>query len=149
MSKFIRSKDQDSSSSSSEESVDEDQKKQHQQHAQKAKNKKFYGDDDDVSDEEQKTAVKSGIEKKTENITAIFAKTKNHTKISDFMSLQNDLDEIITEMGKCIGVAFATDNYNTLPRWVLKELINIEDCVLDVTAEYKKKMNKKNRKKAK
>jgi hypothetical protein len=47
-------------------------------------------------------------------------------------------------MVKCVGQTFATDKFQTLPAWVLKGLINLEDTVNEVTPEEKKKMNKTN-----
>ena len=47
-------------------------------------------------------------------------------------------------MEKCIGFAFATDKHQTLPSWVLKNLVVLEDCVLEITNDQKKKMNKLN-----
>jgi len=47
-------------------------------------------------------------------------------------------------MDKCIGSVIATDKFQTLPAWVLKNLLEISDCINDVTAEQKKKMNKGN-----
>ena len=34
---------------------------------------------------------------------------QTHVNISDFTQVQNDLDEIIAELQKCIGSVFATD----------------------------------------
>lgn len=45
-------------------------------------------------------------------------------------------------MDKCVGSVFATDKYQTLPAWVLKNLLEINDCINDITPEQKKKMNK-------
>jgi len=49
-------------------------------------------------------------------------------------------------MEKCIGTAFATDKFQTLPSYVLKNLMALEDCVIEVQddPELKKKMNKLN-----
>ena len=69
---------------------------------------------------------------------------KNHIKINDFQQLQIDFDEIQAELEKCIGQIFATDKFQTLPNWVLKGLISMDDCINDVTADQKKKMNKLN-----
>jgi hypothetical protein len=44
---------------------------------------------------------------------------KNHIKIDDFVSLQEDFEKISVEMEKCVGSVFATDNFYTLPPWVL------------------------------
>jgi hypothetical protein len=74
----------------------------------------------------------------------VFEKMKNHIKINDFTKLQADFEEIAVEMSKCVGFCFAEDKLQTLPDWVLKNFIALEDCVLDVTNEEKKKMNKPN-----
>jgi len=47
-------------------------------------------------------------------------------------------------MEKCIGVVFATDKFQTLPPWVLKHLLLLDECINEVTPEIKKKMNKNN-----
>jgi len=47
-------------------------------------------------------------------------------------------------MEKCVGIVFATDKFQTLPSWVLKAFIALEDCVNEITPEMKKKMNKLN-----
>ena len=63
-------------------------------------------------------------------------------KNNDFGALCDDFDAIGTEMEKSVGSAFATDKFTTLPPWVLKNLVALEDCLLGVTAEQKKKLNK-------
>lgn len=47
-------------------------------------------------------------------------------------------------MEKCVGATFATDKFQTLPSWVCKGIAALEDAVLEVTPEQKKKMNKLN-----
>jgi hypothetical protein len=47
-------------------------------------------------------------------------------------------------MEKCIGSVIATDKLQTLPVWVLKDFLEINDCINDITPEQKKKMNKGN-----
>jgi len=39
---------------------------------------------------------------------------------------------------------FGKDKYTTLPGWVLKNIMALEDCVNDITPAEKKKMNKLN-----
>ena len=74
----------------------------------------------------------------------LFDTMKNHIRIMDFTALQSDFDDIQTELGKCVGYSFATDKLQTLPAWVIKNLVALEDCVLEVSADEKKKMNKNN-----
>jgi hypothetical protein len=69
---------------------------------------------------------------------------RNHIKIADFNQLQEDFEEITVELEKCIGTVIATDKVHTLPGWVLKNFVALEDCVNEVTAAEKKKMNKLN-----
>lgn len=66
-----------------------------------------------------------------------------HIKINDFSSLWTDFEDITGEIAHCctIGV-FAKDKYQTLPNWVVKEIVALEDCVNGVTNEQKKKMHK-------
>ena len=45
-------------------------------------------------------------------------------------------------MKKCAEVAFATDKYQTLPGWVLKEFCALDDAVNEVTNPQKKAMKK-------
>lgn len=68
----------------------------------------------------------------------------NHSKINDFTALFNDFEEIQSEMDKCVGSVFATDKLQTLPPWVLKHLMILDDCINEITNEKKKKMNKLN-----
>lgn len=56
-------------------------------------------------------------------------------KNRDFSSLQTDFEEAQAEIGRCVGTLFAKDKYQTLPGWVLKELVALEDCVNEVTAD--------------
>ena len=88
--------------------------------------------------------VKKTTDKRTEALTAVFEKMKNHTKNGDFVSLQNiDLEAIQKEIQACIdNKVFGTDKLQTLPGWVLKNLMLFEDCIIEVTPEEKKKMNK-------
>jgi len=41
----------------------------------------------------------------------VFDKMKNHIKISDFSSLQEDFEKIQDELEKCAGNVFATDKF--------------------------------------
>lgn len=84
------------------------------------------------------------MEKRTETLEKIFKQTKAHTKNNDFGSLLTDFEQIQEEMDKCVGSVFATDKFQTLPIWVLKNLLEINDCVNDITPEQKKKMSKGN-----
>lgn len=43
-----------------------------------------------------------------------------------------------------MGQHFATDKFQTLPGWVLKHLMEMEDCITGVTNAEKKKMSKLN-----
>lgn len=88
--------------------------------------------------------MKTTTEKRTETLEKIFKLMINHTKNNDFVSLQNDFEQIQTEMEKCVAVVFATDKLQTLPTWVLKHFLILDDCINDVTADQKKKMNKNN-----
>ena len=74
---------------------------------------------------------------------AYFEGMNRHIKINDFSSLWTDFEDITGEIAHCctIGV-FAKDKYQTLPNWVIKEIIALEDCVNSVTNEQKKKMHK-------
>lgn len=144
MSKFF-AKNEETSSSEEESDKEEEKQAAAAQAAAKASKKKFYGgDSDDMEDEEQRT-VKKGTDKRTEALTIVFDKMKNHIKISDFTALQADFEDIQTEINKCIaGGAFATDKLQTLPSSVIKNFILLDDCVAEVTSEEKKKMNKTN-----
>lgn len=105
MSKFFGKKGDTSSSSSESDSEEETKKPQ-----QISKAKKFY-DSDDEGEAEQRTIVK-----KTDKLTAVlhgvFDKMKNHIKINDFTALQNDFEEVQSEIKKSIdNSAFGTDKY--------------------------------------
>ena len=102
MSKFFAKKE-DASSSSEEESSEEEVKVQ-----KKVVKKKVYGDSSD-DEEEEKRVVVSTADKRTEELKEVFEKTKNHIKISDFIQLENDFNDIQKELEKCIGSVFATD----------------------------------------
>jgi hypothetical protein len=136
MSKFFGKKNE--SSSSEEESSEEEVKVQKKQ----VKKKNFA--DSSEEEEEEKRVVVSHADKRNEQVKEIFAKTANHIKISDFVQLENDFTDIVSNLEICIGQVFAKDKLQTLPPWVLKNLMDLEDCVLEVTNEQKKKMNKLN-----
>lgn len=66
-----------------------------------------------------------------------------HTYNNDFNALNDDFETIKLEIEKCIAAkVFATDKYSTLPTFCLKHLMIYEDCILEVTNEMRKKMNK-------
>jgi len=73
------------------------------------KKKQFYNDDSDYSEEEETRVVKTTSDKRTEMLQNVFDKMKNHIKISDFSSLQEDFEDIQVELDKCVGVVLATD----------------------------------------
>jgi translation initiation factor 3 subunit C len=129
MSKFFAKKE-DGSSSSEEESSEEEKVVAKKVGAKK----KVFGDSSDEQEEEQRVVV-STADKRTLNLKDIFEKTKNHIKICDFVTLENDFTEIQNELEKCIGSVFATDKFQTLPPWVLKNLMALDDCVQEVTNE--------------
>ena len=57
----------------------------------------------------------------------------NHIKINDWLAMQTNLEEVVAEMDKCVDKVFADDKNQTLPGWVLKQFMDLEDCVLEVT----------------
>jgi translation initiation factor 3 subunit C len=145
MSKFFAKKEAPSSSSSSgSDDSSSEEETQVQQTTQQAKQKKFYGGDSDDSESDGERVVKSTSAKRIEALLQIFDKMKNHVKIADFNSLQEDFENIIREFQLCIGMVFATDKFQTLPGWVLKNLMVLEDSINDVSGAEKKKMNKLN-----
>ena len=139
MSKYFKKAEQDSSSSSDESSADEKKAGQPQREEKK---KKYYDDGSDDSDDDKQRVVRTTADKRTDALREVFTKTKNHIKIEDFSALQSDLDEIIAEMEKCVEKVFATDKIQTLPGWVLSNLVALEDCVLGVAKDQQKKMKK-------
>ena len=136
MSKFFGKKNE--SSSSEEESSEEEVKVQ-----KTGAKKKNFADSSEEEDEEKRVVV-SHADKRAEQLKECFAKTGNHIKIGDFVQLENDFTAICSQMEACIGQVFAKDKFQTLPTWVLKNIMDLEDCVLEVTNEQKKKMNKLN-----
>ena len=58
-----------------------------------------------------------------------------HINIGDFSSLQVDFEEVSAEINNCVGTVFAKDKFQTLPPWVLKEIVTLEDCVNEVKPE--------------
>ena len=139
---FFAKKEDHSSSSSSEESSDSEKETQ-QKAAGKGPEKKrpFYAGSD-ASEEEEDRVVVAKSDKYTTQLKANFDAMNNHMKNKDFGALGRDFDNIITELTKCVGTAFATDKFTTLPPWVLKQLVALDDMVNEVTNEQKKKMNK-------
>lgn len=144
MSKFFSKAKDDDSSSSDSSSSDSSDAKAKQTKKVETKKKKFYGDDSDAESDDEERKVVAGADKRTNALQEIFDKMKNHIKIDDFVSLQTDFESIVSEMEKCVGSVFATDKFQTLPPWVLKQFIALEDCINEVTPEQKKKMNKLN-----
>ena len=142
MSKFFSKAKDDDTSSSGSSSSDEEETKQTKKVETKKKN--IIGVDSDAESEEEERKVVAGADKSTNALTDVFDKMKNHIKIDDFVSLQTDFEEIVVEMQKCVGSVFATDKFQTLPPWVLKQFVALEDCINEVTPEQKKKMNKLN-----
>jgi hypothetical protein len=140
MSKFFQKKAE--SSSSSEESSSEEEAPQKEKQSLKT-NKKFFNDDSDEDQQQDRVVVKTS-EKRIEALLALFDKTKNHIKIADFNGLFEDFESIRDELNRCVGQHFATDKYQQLPGWVLKNLMEMEDCIASVTNAEKKKMNKLN-----
>lgn len=137
MSRFFGNK---SSSSSSSSDSEEEEKKPVKKQLQA---KKYQADDSDVSEEEDRV-VRKKEDKFHESLNAVFDKMKNHIKINDFTSLTTDFDDLISELNKSVGVTIATDKLQTLPTFILKNLAALEDCINEVSADEKKKMNKTN-----
>ena len=129
MSKFFK---KDEESSSEDESSEEEQKTAAQKQAPKAQ-KKYFGGSEDEGDDEQRV-IKSTTEKRTQALKQVFEKMKNHIKIDDFTQLQTDFDDMQSEIEKCAGQVFATDKLQTLPGWVLKGFVALEDCINDISA---------------
>mmetsp|Transcript_30561 Transcript_30561/g.46857 ORF Transcript_30561/g.46857 Transcript_30561/m.46857 type:complete len:903 (+) Transcript_30561:26-2734(+) len=143
MSKFFKKDESSSEDESSEEEAPQVASKAPTKGGPKAgAGKKFYNSDDSESDTER--VVVSGADKKIDGLKELFQKMNNHIKIGDFNSLQTDFDDYQAELNRCIGVIFAKDKLTTLPGWVLKPLMDLEDCINDVTPAEKKKMNKLN-----
>jgi len=63
-------------------------------------------------------------------------------KIEDWKGLEANWTEINKEMDKCVDKAFATDKNQTLPGWVLKQLLELKEAVDNVTNQQKKAMKK-------
>lgn len=63
-------------------------------------------------------------------------------KNNDFGALEDLFVDMQDQILKGAGTDFALDKIVTLPNWILRALVDIEDCVLAVTNEQKKKMNK-------
>lgn len=138
---FFAKKEDHSSSSSSEESSDSEKETQKAGTQNKATKKPFYAGSDQ-SDEEEDRVVVAKSEKRETALKGIFDTMANHIKIRDFGALGQDFDAVIAELAKCVGSVFATDKFTTLPPWVLKNLVALDDCVLETTKEQQKKMNK-------
>jgi len=109
MSKFFSKAKDDDSSSSGSSSSDEEETKQTKK--VETKKKKFYGDDSDAESDEEERKVVAGADKRTNALQDVFDKMKNHIKIDDFVSLQEDFEKISVEMEKCVGSVFATDKF--------------------------------------
>ena len=88
--------------------------------------------------------MKSGEDKRMELINGILKDLKNHTNINDFSSIQVDFDKLTSEIGKESSAIFKTSNKDILPNFILRALISIEDSIVDLTADQKKKLNKIN-----
>jgi len=87
--------------------------------------------------------VQSKSQKLTGTLDAAFETMVKHTYNNDFNALNDDFETIKLEIEKCIAAkVFATDKYSTLPTFCLKHLMIYEDCILEVTNEMRKKMNK-------
>ena len=103
MSKFFGKKNE--SSSSEEESSEEEVKVQ-----KKQVKKKAFGESSD-EEEEEKRVVVSTADKRTDQLKDVFQKTANHIKISDFVALENDFNDICHNLDICIGQVFAKDKF--------------------------------------
>ena len=98
------------------------------------------GSDDEEEDER---TIKSGATKRAEALDKVLEDTRKHANISDFNSLDNDLNKLEVEIKKAADEIFE-EKGTKLPVKVLKLFMLIEDTINDVTAEQKKKMSKVN-----
>jgi len=144
MSKFFQKGAQESSSEddSSDNDNQNDANKDQAQNKAGGKGKANFRGDSETSEEEERVVV-SKAQKMTEALDDAFETMVKHTYNNDFNALNDDFDTIKMEIEKCIAAkVFATDRLSTLPTFVLKHLMIYEDCVLEVTNEQRKKMNK-------
>lgn len=97
---------------------------------------------DDSSDEEEKRVVKPLREKRWLAMANICKNLKNHARISDFVSLATDFDELASQLAKSKSIVEAEG----VPVFFTRNLVRIEDAVSAITKDESKKMNVKNSK---
>jgi len=122
----------DESESSSEESEKEEEVKKKVKKTVKKK----------PEEEFKHTPAISANAKRYETLLFVLKGLKNHIKNQDFGEILSDFDKFVEEINKQ-GSNVATPSGEFLP-FVVRALVQIEDCLNDLTAEGKKKLNKNN-----
>ena len=127
----------DSSSEDSEPEVQE--KKEEVKAAPKRVN--FFVDDD--SDEEAPARViKTQKDKRFDSLRATLKLIENRSKINDFTSIQTEFDTLLKELDKAKKVI----EKEGFPNFLVRGLVELEDTILEVTNEMKKKFKQANAK---
>ena len=96
--------------------------------------------DSDESEEEEKRVVKTAKQKMWEQMTNVCKQIKQHLRIKDFNQLLGDFTDLNAQLGKSQNIV----DKEGVPVFYIRALVRLEDCVLAVTKEENKKMNRNN-----
>eukprot|EP00871_Galdieria_phlegrea_P004950 jgi/Galph1/5456/GphlegSOOS_G4023.1 len=107
---------------------------------------KYLRDTDSEEEEEERRVVRSAKTKQQEAFIAIIQQLKNHVKISDWISIQSDLEGLNRHLSKSYKIDVFTDKKNQIPKAYTSTIVFLEEF-LNKTAENKeKKLSKTNTK---
>lgn len=79
--------------------------------------------------------MKSQKTKQLEALSNIQKDLKNHLKINDFSSLLTDFDNLTEEIVRSSNMIFEDKKDDILPHYILKNFMEIEDAINEITPE--------------
>lgn len=98
---------------------------------------------DEANNEEERT-IKSGATKRAEALEKALENTTKQANIADFNAMDDDFGKLEEEIRRASESELFDEKGAKLPIKVLKTLMLVEDTLLGVTNEQKKKMSKVN-----